>query len=496
MTLIIVLFGLLSGLELILWLPVLWRRPRVPAGVIAVVLPVVSAALVIEFWTAWSVVVAVFSIYRAINLWRLVEWRVQTDYLYYASRQTSHWLIAIQLVFLSLVALNPLTTLSWVYCIAGVQLAAALALFIATTHNLISTRLPRITDAYADRDLPSLTVAIPARNETEDLEACLRSLTASNYPKLEILVLDDCSQNKKTPEIIRNFAHDGVVFVGGNPPPEHWLAKNYAYQQLADEANGNIVLFCGVDARFEADSLRVMVQTLLQTKKSMLSFIPRNQLAGGSGLGMALLQPARYAWELAFPRFSSKRPPVLSTCWLVSAAVLHGAGGFKAISRGSSPESYFARAAMRQGGYSLLQSDTTIGLSSAKTFGEQRDTAIRTRYLQLHRRPEITALLSFVELLVLVAPPVMTVVAGIKHAWILTSLGGLASVLLITVHARFVALAYRRFLWRGLIALPVAALYDIGLLNYSMWQYEFGEVIWKGRNVCVPVMRVISRLPE
>jgi hypothetical protein len=29
-----------------------------------------------------------------------------------------------------------------------------------------------------------------------------------------------------------------------------------------------------------------------------------------------------------------------------------------------------------------------------------------------------------------------------------------------------------------------------------MWQYEFHEVLWKGRNVCLPVMRIIPNLPK
>jgi hypothetical protein len=47
----------------------------------------------------------------------------------------------------------------------------------------------------------------------------------------------------------------------------------------------------------------------------------------------------------------------------------------------------------------------------------------------------------------------------------------------------------------GFLAFPFAAIYDICMLNYSMWQYEFGEVIWKDRNVCIPIMGVTDKLP-
>jgi hypothetical protein len=38
--------------------------------------------------------------------------------------------------------------------------------------------------------------------------------------------------------------------------------------------------------------------------------------------------------------------------------------------------------------------------------------------------------------------------------------------------------------------------YDMAILHYSMWQYEFSEVDWKGRNICVPAMHVIPHLPK
>jgi len=77
-----------------------------------------------------------------------------------------------------------------------------------------------------------------------------RRFSSHDYPKLEIIVLDDCSQNKHTPEIIRSFAHDGVRFIQGEHPKPTWLAKNQAYDRLAQESSGEFILFCGVDVRF------------------------------------------------------------------------------------------------------------------------------------------------------------------------------------------------------------------------------------------------------
>jgi glycosyltransferase involved in cell wall biosynthesis len=339
-------------------------------------------------------------------------------------------------------------------------------------------------------------VAIPARNETDALEACLRSVVASTYPKLEVLVLDDCSQDK-TPEIIRSFAHDGVRFISGEEPRDNWLAKNQAYQRLYKEANGEIILFCGVDVRFEPGSIRALVGTMLQKHKKMLSIIPGNQTPKAfSEHDSLLVQPMRYGWELSLPRRLFRSPPVLSTCWMIERKLIEQNGSFAAVSRNISPQSYFARLSARQGSYSFLRGDEPLVVRSTKGFAEQRATAIRTRYPQAHRRPEQVLLLSLGELAFLCAPFVLLIFAGLNGNISLVVLGAASCILLEIFYTSIVTLTYRRFLWRSLIALPFAALFNVGLVNVSMWQYEFSEVIWKGRNVCLPVMHVVPHLPK
>jgi len=490
--------GIVSLMELMLWLSPVWRWRKALACLLIVGLSVSSGAVFGAHFSFWAGLVLILSLYRVINLLRLIEGRTQADYLFGVARGTSYWLIGLQILALMIAALGHVTKvqpMTWLYVLVGVELVLAVVLLASTIRHLRTTKPPSLKQAYADRDLPTLTIAIPARNETTELEACLQSLLEADYPKLEVLVLDDCSRDKRTPEIIRGFASNGVTFIAGKAPPGHWLAKNYAYKQLADEANGGLLLFCGVDVRFQRGSLRALVETLLAKKKSMLSLIPRNQLPGPWQFGSLLVQPTRYAWELALPRRWLQRPPVLSTCWLITSEALQAAGGFQAVAHSTSIESYFARkTASKQDGYSFLQSDGTIGLSSAKDFSEQRATAIRTRYPQVHRRPELVGLLTVAELAALVGPFGLVLGGILAQTWLLLLTSVLVCVLLVIFYARIVTLTYRRFQLRSLWLLPFATLYDVGLLNYSMWRYEFREVIWKGRDVCIPVMRTVAQL--
>jgi len=499
MMLALIGLGVASVGELLLWFTPVWRMRQLFATLLIIALSLLSGTITGAHFSGWAIILLIFSMYRMINLLRLVEGRTQADYLFAVSKRSSLWLIGLQLMVLLLARINHIyhiRSIVWLYALGLFQLVAASTVLASTLRHLRTTKPPAIKEHYADRDLPTLSVCIPARNETEDLEACLQSLIISNYPKLEILVLDDCSQNKRTPEIIRAFAQDGVRFVDGKVPPERWLAKNYAYKQLVDEASGELLLFCGADTRFQPESLRIMVETLLAKRKTMLSIIPRNKLPSIWDLSSLVIQPARYAWELSLPRRWLQRPAVLSTCWLITAKALHAAGGFKAVNHNASPESFFARySAQHDDGYSFVQSNPSLRLLSVKSFTEQRATAVRTRYPQTHRRPEVVALLSLVELAVLILPFIVIIGSVLTHSWLLLALSAVAAVSVDLAYAKTTELTYRHFIWRSIWLLPVAAIYDIGLLNYSMWRYEFRDVIWKERNVCIPLMHAVPEKP-
>ena len=494
-------FAVATLLELSLWIPSFWRAQKVIAWVVAVGLLLSGALMILERSTFGSIMLLFISAYRIVNMLRIVKGRMEKHYLRRVVTKTGLQLMAMQLVI----------AVSWWACqhygitldsfwiiFSGLQLAGVLVVVLSTERHLRTTLPPKDVANLAKQELPTLTVAIPARNETDDLEACLATLIASDYPKLEILVLDDCSQNARTPEIIRGFAHAGVRFLQGELPRDGWLAKNQAYQQLLDEANGELVLFAGVDSRYAPDSLRRLVAAMLAKNKTMMSIIPANTLQPMAAQSQSiLLQPSRYAWELSLPRKMFNRPPVLSTCWLIRKNTLKSAGGFAAVSRSIVPESYFARVAGVHDGYSFMQSNEVIGITSAKAVPEQFDTSIRTRYPQLHRRPELVLILTLAEAFGFILPFVL-LAAKLVLQPPMTSLvvSVVTCALILYFYGRIVSLTYRRFLLRGFLAAPFAALFDIVVLNYSMARYEFSEVIWKGRNVCIPVMRAIPSLPK
>ena len=340
--------------------------------------------------------------------------------------------------------------------------------------------------------LPTLTVAIPARNETEDLELCIRSVLASDYPKLEVLVLDECSQVGRTAEIIRSFAHSGVRFIQGDEPTDRWLAKNQAYEKLYQESTGEYMLFLGVDVRLGSGTVRAMVNLLHDRKKKMLSVLPFRQAGSASH---TLFQPLRYWWELVLPRRLFNRPAVLSTCWLIERKTLKKLGGFAAVSHQIVPEGYFARHLVAEDAYSFVRSGDTIDVQTLKKMPEQFATSLRTRYPQLRKRPENVLMLLVMELFIFVGPVVLYVLLTAKTASSLLYLPLIAAFELVLIHIIILHYTNPASLGLALLTSPLAVLTELALSIISMVQYEFGTVTWKDRNVCIPVMHVVPKLP-
>jgi hypothetical protein len=481
------LFVLLALAGLMLWWRPLWPLRRL-VSYPAILLELGAAAgLLYAQFGLGSIIFFTIAAYKVFNYARVIRGRMHADYLRRATLRAALLLSLTQVVIVVVVSLDSRAG-SWLvnaaYLLAVLQLSIAGIITASTQRHLKTTKTLQATTSYTDAQLPSVSVLIPARNETNDLHACLEALVASDYPKLEIIVLDDCSQDKRTPEIIRSFAQQGIRFIAGETPNDNWLAKNFAYQQLADAASGDVLLFCGVDLLMSAGAIRELVTTMLEKHKTMISILPHNDRP--RAIQTLLVQPMRYAWELSLPRRLFNRPPVLSTCWLIKRESLQSAGSFKATSRSIVPESHFARFTARNDGYSFLRSNLVI---SSKSPAEQQATAIRMRYPQLHRRLELVWAMSLLEVIGLVAPLPLAVAAGANGLWIVMAMAVLSYALLATSWLEVTGVMYGRPLTSSLVAVPFAALLDIALLHISMYRYEYSEVIWKERNICLPIMR-------
>jgi Glycosyl transferase family 2 len=444
---------------------------------------------------ALSLAVCIVIAYVVVNLCRLIAGRSAVGYLLSSARHSSIWLgLALVALVYSLLAADIWSlSISWLALgLASTQLLVAIGVFVSGRRQLRTSAYPAAAEPLSDSSLPTITVAVPVRNEAGQLEACLTAILSSNYPKLEVLAFDDHSHDK-TPDIIKSFAHAGVRFIRTEPASAGWLDKNKAYASLAEAASGEYILFCGADVRIGVRSLRQLAGLVAHKHKKMVAIMPLNRTAKT----MPILQAMRYFWEMAPPRRLFNRPPVLSSCWIIERKALQRYGGFDAVKQSMSAEAHLAKSAIAdQDAYSFLRGDQSLDIYSDKPLDDQRTTARLRRYPQVHRRPEAVLLYSAGQAMLLLGP------ASVLVAWwplgLPLAAALMAAAALVLNSYTFGAIQRVVFTgvpaWRAYIALLPAVAADIWYLNQSMILYEFATVTWKGRFIARPATRQPKQL--
>ena len=146
--------------------------------------------------------------------------------------------------------------------VAGVWLFGLIA-FFWIFHGLRvaygALRLPRIKDCTPaqDAECPRISLIFAARDEEEKLPAALSTLVALDYPNLEIVAVDDRSQDS-TGAILEDFArrHSQLRALHVTELPSGWLGKPHALQRGYEHSTGEWLLFTDADVRFAPDVLR------------------------------------------------------------------------------------------------------------------------------------------------------------------------------------------------------------------------------------------------
>ena len=88
--------------------------------------------------------------------------------------------------------------------------------------------------------MPSISVVIPTYNRAEMVCNCVRSVLATNYPALEVIVVDDCSPDDTGARIFAAF--------GNNPHVKYLRNDRNSFQAISRNngrkaAHGDYLLF-------------------------------------------------------------------------------------------------------------------------------------------------------------------------------------------------------------------------------------------------------------
>ncbi len=160
--------------------------------------------------------------------------------------------------------------------VAAAFVAAQLA--IALVNAVTFPRLPTPTTS-PDAPRPRVSLLVPARDEATTLPRTLPALLAQGAD--EVIVLDDDSSDG-TAELLAEAArrHPDLQVLRGAPLPAGWNGKNWACQQLAEAARGELWVFTDADVRWRDGALASLLTRHGVTRPGLLTVWPR-QLVGG-----------------------------------------------------------------------------------------------------------------------------------------------------------------------------------------------------------------------
>src|SRR5271168_2826706 len=163
------------------------------------------------------------------------------------------------------------------------SLVAAFWVFHGLRSAYGATKLPWVKDFVPalDEVCPNISLIFAARDEEEKLPAALATLAALDYPHLEIIAVDDRSQDASG-RILDDFAaaHSRFRAVHVSELPAGWLGKPHALQKAYEASTGEWLLFTDADVRFETSVLRRAVAMAEKLRADHLTLGAKVEMRG------------------------------------------------------------------------------------------------------------------------------------------------------------------------------------------------------------------------
>ena len=151
--------------------------------------------------------------------------------------------------------------------------------FLRTILNL--ALIPRLAPRLPRR-FPRVSAIIPARDEERTIERTVRAFLAQTYPDVEIVVVNDRSEDR-TGEIlarIRSESTTRFVVIDNEEPPPGWLGKPWALHQGSLHATGELLLFVDADVIYAPDAVASAVAHLETCDAALLTLFPHLEMRG------------------------------------------------------------------------------------------------------------------------------------------------------------------------------------------------------------------------
>jgi cellulose synthase/poly-beta-1,6-N-acetylglucosamine synthase-like glycosyltransferase len=175
---------------------------------------------------------------------------------------------------IALFSLSPLSLWFWMMCL--------IALLWLKRHRDVSIGSREHTldesDARGARDaLPTLSMLVAGKEEAANIERCLRGLLAQDYPNLQLIAINDRSEDQTGAIMERVAAEDDrLTALHVTELPDGWFGKNNAMRLGLERATGEWLCFTDADCEFDSPKLlHAAVSFALENKIEFLSVLPK-----------------------------------------------------------------------------------------------------------------------------------------------------------------------------------------------------------------------------
>src|SRR5690242_6558229 len=189
---------------------------------------------------------------------------------------------------------------------------------------------------------PHISMILPVRNEEDNINACVSSLLAQDYPDFDLTIIDDGSTDA-TPCLLAQWeARDSRVHVYRvDHLPCGWAGKAHALHTGVIHTEGEWLLFTDADTWHAPHTLRLMAGHAMQQQNDLLSM--HTNIVTISGPAMPLIMPITdilLAWRVTPREMSdpaSSRSFAFGQYILLRRAAYMATGGYAAADlRGTS----------------------------------------------------------------------------------------------------------------------------------------------------------------
>jgi glycosyltransferase involved in cell wall biosynthesis len=344
---------------------------------------------------------------------------------------------------------------------------------------------------YEADDPPLVSVIIPAKDEELTLPACLESVLSQNYPRLEVLVVDDRSSDA-TAAVAQQFtARDSRVrVISIMALPEGWTGKTHALHVAANEAQGDWFWFIDADTRHAPESLSIMMEYARSENADLASLLPEMRC---ESFWECLVQPlAAVTLIQSFPLLlvnsdRSRLGFANGQYILARRAAYERVGGHESVRGQFVEDIYLAKEIKRAGGRIRVAASREI--SSTRMYTSLRQMVrgwSRIEFDAAGRRPW-TPLWKVIDPMLFSKPAQVALLTG-AGMWLFGAGGSFAVWLIgLAVVHHFLAATVLYRLYRmsvsrpwAVLGYPVANLVVDWYLLRACWMCISGNVTWRG----------------